>query len=297
MDDLLHDLYIPHACDVPLAPHTWYRLGGPARILAHPRDAAQLSSLVKRCHDTRTRFYVLGSGANLLVADEGVDGVVIRLDAPAFSQVTIDGTRLVAGAGADLMKLVMQTARAGLAGLEVLAGIPATVGGAVRMNAGGAHGDIGQNVRRVRVMDETGEAYDRFSDDLVFEYRRTNIVAPLILEAEFELEADDPQELSRRVKEIFFYKKSTQPMGENSPGCAFKNPSDTVGASAGKLIDDAGLKGYAHGGAMVSQQHANFIVARDGATAADVIAVLEHVQNTVFEKTGVKLQREVVIWP
>lgn len=295
--ELLQDLNIRHEVDVPLAPLTWYRVGGPAKVLAHPSSIAQLGALAQRCRERNVKMYILGSGANLLVSDEGVPGVVVQLDDPAFAQLSVEGTTVTAGAGFDLFKLVLETARQGLSGLEVLAGIPASVGGAVRMNAGGAFGEIGAVVKRVQVMSDSGQVYYRDRDDLVFSYRKTNIVAPFILSVEFELVEDDPQALMRRVKEIFFYKKNSQPMGASSAGCAFKNPPAEVGATAGQLIDRAGLKGFSVGQARVSDVHANFVVAEDGAKAADLLGVLEHVQATVAERFDVQLQREVVCWP
>lgn len=301
MKTLLTELNIPHQVDAPLGPLTWYGVGGSASVLARPESIEQLSTLATRCHQEGVAVYMMGRGANLLVRDQGVQGVVVKLDHPAFCHLDIDDRIVTVGAGYDLAKLVLTTAKAGLAGLEVLAGVPATVGGAIRMNAGGAFGDIGQSVRRVRVMDGAGEIYDRDRDDLVFEYRQTNIVARYILEAEFELEHDDADALVRRVKEIFLFKKNTQPLAENSAGCAFKNPvvneATQTRESAGKLIDSAGLKGYRHGGAHVSEHHANFIAAGLGAKADDVLAVMTHVEEVVAKRFGVKLQREVVIWP
>ena len=294
MRDLLGDLNIPHELDVPLGPYTWYGLGGPAQVLARPASVQQLSALAARCSTKKVPMYVLGSGANLLVADQGVPGVVVRLDDANFCQVTFDGNRVSAGAGYDLMKLVLESARRGLGGLECLAGIPATVGGAVRMNAGGTFGDIGPAVDRVQVMDDGGQVYYRGRDDLVFSYRKSNIIARFILSVEFELSRQDPDELIRQVKEVFLYKKSSQPMAAHSPGCAYKNPDQ---APAGRLIDDAGLKGYRVGGAYVSQRHANFILAGPGASAADVLAVLEHIEQTVRARFGIDLEREIVVWP
>lgn len=311
---MLQDMGIRHETDVPVGPKmTWYSVGGSAEILAHPAGVAQLSTLAVKCHENGIPTYVLGSGANLLVKDQGVTGIVIKLDDPAFDQIKVDGMNLTAGPGVDLFKLVLVCAQKGLAGLAHVAGIPATVGGAVRMNAGGAFGDIGSTVKKVHVMAENGQVYCRDRDDLVFGYRSTNIVAPYILDVEFDMDEADPQELARRVKEIFLYKKTTQPMAENSAGCAFKNPSvvvpghenddedgpppPTQRVSAGKLIDDAGLKGYRIGGAEVSQRHANFIFTHPGATAADVLALMEHIHQTVLDHCGVALQREVVVWP
>ncbi|MEM9914779.1 MAG: UDP-N-acetylmuramate dehydrogenase [Planctomycetota bacterium] len=297
--DLLADLNIKHAVDAPLGALTWYRTGGHAAILASPSNAAQLSELTARCRERNVPMKILGAGANLLVRDEGVDAVVVRLDDPNFKQIAIDekSATITAGAGVDLFKLVPASARAGLDGLVHVAGIPATIGGAVRMNAGGAFGDIGESVKRVQVMSDAGQVYYRDRDDLEFNYRHTNISAPFILEVEFDLVASDPEELMKRYKEVYLYKKNSQPMGDKSAGCCFKNPPADVGVSAGKLIDQAGLKGFSIGGASVSELHANFVVAEPGqTTSSDLLAVIEHVQQTVAQKHGIDLEREVVVW-
>jgi len=300
MKAILDQLNIPYEQDVPLGERTWYRCGGRAELLAHPENVQQLAALQRHCHEKQVRTCVFGCGANLLVRDEGVGGIVIQLDSPGFRQLKIEGETVTVGAGYDLPKLVVETARHGLGGLDCLAGIPATVGGAVRMNAGGAYGDTGQSVRKVQVMDVTGHVYYRDRDDLVFSYRSSNIVARYILEVEFQLMAEEADELRRRVKEVFFFKKASQPLADRSAGCAFKNPlppPDGPGGIAGKLIDDAGLKGFRIGGAEVSEQHANFIVTHEGCKAEDVLAVMEHVHQTVLAKHRIKLQREVVVWP
>lgn len=299
---MLDDLNIRIERDAPLAGKTWYGCGGAAKYLAHPASVEELALLLQCCHAHRVPVYALGSGANLLVRESGVDGCVVQLDAPAFDHARLDGTRAIAGAGFDLMKLVLLTAKEGLAGLEVVAGIPASVGGAVRMNAGGTYGDVGRSVASVTVMSDKGEVYQRDRDDLVFSYRKSNIAAPFILEVTFELQREEPEDVMRRVKEIFLYKKNTQPMGDRSAGCAFKNPprkeeDDAPPLSAGSLIDKAGLKGYRVGGAEVSAKHANFIVTHEGCRADDVLAVMDHVQRVVKQRFGVDLQREVVVWP
>lgn len=297
--DLLADLNIRHTPDAPLGALTWYRTGGHAAVLASPSNAAQLSELTARCRERQVPMRVLGAGANLLVGDAGVDAVVVRLDDPDFKQIAADekeGT-ITAGAGVDLFKLVPASARAGLDGLVHVAGIPATVGGAIRMNAGGAFGDIGEAVKRVKVMSDAGQVYYRDQDDLEFNYRRTNIAAPFILEVEFALDPGDPEALMKRYKEIYLYKKNSQPMGDKSAGCCFKNPPAEVGATAGQLIDRGGLKGFAVGGAGVSEVHANFVVAEPGrTTSADVLKVIAHIEHTVEQKFGVKLERELVVW-
>ena len=304
-DDMLADLNIPHTFDEPLADKTWFKIGGHAKIYAQPENEQQLSALVKRCKEQNVKTFVLGSGANLLVADTGVDGVVIKLDADGFKQFAVNENMITVGAGYDLMKLVRKSAKLGLSGLQNVAGIPATVGGAIRMNAGGAFGDIGTAVKRVELMDSDGEIYYRDKSDLQFNYRSTNISARFILEVDFELEPDDCEDLTKEIHRIFTYKSSTQPLAANSAGCTFKNPIDpqskTFGKTgdiipAGKLIDDAGLKGFHVGGAAVSEHHANFIECNQDCTATDVIQLIKHVQKEVAEKFGIELEREVVIW-
>lgn len=278
---------------VHLAPLTWFGLGGPARFFIEPESVDQLAAVIKRLSDARIPIYVLGSGSNLLVRDEGVDGAVIHLSKPAFAEVQIDGRCVRVGAGADMMHLVNNLCRAGLGGIEPVAGIPGTLGGHIRMNAGGAFGEIGSAVASVTMIDGEGHLYTRHRDELMFGYRRSNITGKIVVEAVLELRPENPEQLTRRMKEIWVYKKNSQPMSEPSAGCTFKNPD---GQSAGKLIDMAGLKGASVGGAMVSRRHANFIVAREGTRSADVLALIEHVQSMVESRFGVKLQTEVVIW-
>ena len=277
----------------PLAPLTWYRIGGPARYLIRPRSPAELGDVARRCVEADLRMHVLGLGANLLVGDGGVDGVVIRLDADHWRQVRVVGNTVEVGAGADLQKLLLRTVRAGLGGLECLAGIPGTVGGGVRMNAGGKFGDLGAVVRRVAVMDSAGNGFDRHKDDLVFGYRSTNIVAPFILGATLELDEDDPDRILRKTKEIWMYKRNTQPLNAKNCGCVFKNPR---GLSAGALIDAAGLKGTKVGGAEVSDKHANFIVAHPGCRADDVLELIRIIREKVASRSGVELESEVQVW-
>ncbi len=279
--------------DVPLGPLTWFGLGGPAKYLIEPQDTDELSAVVRRLHQERIPVYVLGRGANLLVNDQGVDGAVIQLNSPAFTAVDIAGALVRAGGGADMHKLLIQLARAGLAGMECLAGIPGTVGGEVRMNAGGAYGDIGSSVLDVTVMDSTGTIYTRRREDLCFEYRKSNINAKFILAATFELQPGNPEPLAARMKEIWMYKNSSQPLGANSAGCIFRNYN---GKSAGAIIDQAGLKGMCIGSAQVSTHHANFIVADKGGSAADVLKLIDLVKKTVHDKMNIPLETEVVVW-
>jgi UDP-N-acetylmuramate dehydrogenase len=279
--------------NAPLAPMTWYRIGGPAKYLVKPRSIAELQLATRRCIENQISIYVLGLGANLLVSDQGVNGAVFRLDADYFRRVQIDGANVQVGAGADMQKLVLRSVRGGLTGIECLAGIPGTIGGGIRMNAGGKFGDIGAVVSTVTVMDQTGEVFQRTKDDLVFDYRSTNISAKFILDATLELEQDDPNNILRRTKEIWMYKRNTQPLNTKNCGCIFKNPR---GLSAGAIIDQAGLKGTKVGAAEVSDKHANFVIAHPGCRADDVMNLVKLIREKVWEKNQIHLESEVQIW-
>ncbi len=300
---LFADLDVEVVLDAPIGNMTWYGIGGRADVLLRPNSIEALATLVKRCHRSRTSLRILGGGANLLIGDEGVDGVVVRLDRSALQELqynrTGEITTLRAMAGADMPKTLMDAARRGLDGLSQMAGIPGTIGGCITMNAGGSYGCIGDAVQNVTCVTNRGEIVTYPVDELRFEYRQTNIPDPIILAATFNVVASDPIEVRGRVKEIFSFKKSTQPLSDHSAGCTFKNPIDPISEQrvpAGKLIDQAGLKGERIGGAVVSSQHANFIVTEHGATADDVLQLLELIKRRVYEHAGIELVNEVVIW-
>jgi UDP-N-acetylmuramate dehydrogenase len=276
-----------------MARHTWYRLGGPADYFIRPQTVEQLQEVVKRCSDNHVRIHVMGLGSNLLVSDEGVRGAVIKLEGPVFSATQFDEQHITAWAGAELSKLVLDCVEKGLAGLEVLTGIPGSIGGAVKMNAGGRFGDIGSVVESVTLMDAQGTVFDKSKPELIFDYRSVNIRAPLILSARLALGQGDPEAIMRTVKENWIYKKNNQPLNTRNCGCVFKNPP---GASAGALIDRAGLKGFQVGGAVVSEKHANFIVANEGCTSRDVLRLIETIRQRVREHADVELQPEIEIW-
>jgi len=277
----------------PLAAHTWFKLGGPARWYVRPESVEDLQESATRCIEENIPIYVLGLGANLLVSDEGVNGAVFRLDHDSWRRVSMNGTTVEVGAGADVQKLVLRTVRAGLEGIECLAGIPGTIGGSIKMNAGGKFGDIGGVTKSVQVMDMTGAVFDRTKDDLVFDYRHTNITSPFILGATLELEEDDPARIMSRTKEIWMYKRNSQPLNTKNAGCIFKNPR---GLSAGALIDQAGLKQMRVGGAEVSAKHANFIIAHAGCRAGDVLNLIKLIRERVYDRNQIHLESEVQIW-
>jgi UDP-N-acetylmuramate dehydrogenase len=279
--------------DESLAPLTWLRVGGPAQFLAEPRNPAELEALLKACHEEELPVRVLGSGSNVLVRDEGVSGVVIRLTSPEFARVAIEGTTVTAGCGVLLSHLVVETVGAGLAGMETLVGIPGTLGGAIRGNAGGRSGEIGQFVKSITVLTSTGQRHQRDAEELKFAYRSTSITDLVILDAELSLAKDDPEEIAKRMRKLWIMKKSTQPLSFQSAGCIFKNPR---GLSAGALIEQAGLKGTRVGQCEVSDRHGNFLVTYEGATSDDVLRLIDLVRTKVSEKHGIDLELEIQIW-
>jgi UDP-N-acetylmuramate dehydrogenase len=280
--------------DESLAPHIWFRLGGPARYLARPRNFDELVGVLRRCRDAQVPFKILSGGSNVLVRDEGVKAVVIHLESPAFSDVAIEANVVEAGAAVPLTALISHSARAGLAGLEVLTGIPGTVGGALRGNAGDKQGSIGQFVRRATVIDAAGEVEVRDRDDLSFAASDSNLDESVILSAQFDLDPEDPESVVRRMRRIWIIKKEHQPYGHQSSGYIFKNPSPDL--TAGSLIEQAGLKGTHHGGAEVSDRHANFIVAHAGATAADVLHLIDQIRQRVWQQFGYELELQIQVW-
>ncbi|MEX0712992.1 MAG: UDP-N-acetylmuramate dehydrogenase [Pirellulales bacterium] len=277
----------------PLAAHTWFKLGGPAEYFAQPGNVGELAELVRRCRQEEAPVRLLGGGSNVLVRDEGVPGMVIVISDPSFAEVEIDSGGVRAGAGVKLGHLISATVREGLAGLEALVGIPGTVGGALHGNAGSRGGDIGQWTSRATVMTSSGEVVERGRDELVFAYRQSSLDELVILAAEFQLEQEDPDELTKRMQKQWIVRKASQPLGHQSAGCIFKNPR---GMSAGMLIDQAGLKQTRIGGAEVSDRHANFIVADPGASSQDVLRLIELVRSRVADRLGVDLETEIEIW-
>ena len=279
--------------DEQLGGYTWFKLGGPAEFFVTPRNEAELQTVVKRCQDSSVPLRVLGRGSNVLIADEGVKGVVVWLTDKDFGRIRVKDNVVEAGAGASLNRLLQVCARKGLSGLECLVGIPGSVGGAVKLNAGGRFGDVGSSTRSVRLMDSGGYEFVRPREDIFFGYRETNIMAKLILSATFALTEANPEEIARSIKEVWLLKKSTQPVSSRNAGCIFKNPR---ALSAGALIDQAGLKGTSVGGAQVSEQHANFIVARDGASSTDVLKLIDTIKERVLERFDVELELELEVW-
>lgn len=277
----------------PLAPYTHLRLGGPAEMLVQPRSFDELGRVVQRCFEQNVPLRVLGCGCNMLIRDEGVAGAVLRLSEPAFTQVSVEGRRARAGTGAAVSALISAAARHNLAGLEALVGIPGTVGGALRTNAGDRGGDIGQFVSKVEVLDSHGRLQVRERDELHFSEHASNLDDPVLLTVEFALEPDQTDAIVKRMRKAWVLRKSAQPAVFQSAGRIFKSPRG-LGASA--LLDQAGLAGTRVGGAEVSARDPNYILVHTGATSRDVLRLIELMSARVQERFNVALEQEIVVW-
>ena len=295
--DQLHIEY-----DAPI--DTWFHIGGRAKRLAMPETSEELL----RCIELDDELRVLGEGANLLVDDAGVSDLVVSLQQGDFTRTLIDETTGIvqAGAGVALPSLISRCVRSGLGGLEKLAGIPATLGGATIMNAGGTFGELAQFVVRVYAIDRAGRehAFDRTQID--FGYRRSRLNHLIVSGVVLQLEPGDKDTIKQNREACMRYKAQSQPLGDKSAGCVFKNPTlidpiEEIGqagdrVSAGMLIDRAGCKGLSVGGASVSQVHANFITTKPDARAHHVIELIGQVRQRVLDRYGVSLDNELIIW-
>jgi UDP-N-acetylmuramate dehydrogenase len=274
----------------PLARHVSFRIGGPADVLVVPRSVDEVVAVVRWVFDAGLPMVVLGQGSNVLIADAGVRGVVLKIG-KGIDAVTFDGDRVTAQAGAGLPFLARAAAARGLSGLEFAAGIPASVGGAVVMNAG-AHGHaMAEVVHAVRVLHPGGEQLLAVHD-LAYAYRSSALQhrPAVVVEATLQLRRGDPAEVRELTDRWLAQRAASQPLGPPSSGCVFRNPPQD---HAGRLIDLAGGKGLQVGGARVSDVHANYILNIGSATAADVLALMRQVSGLVMEKFGVRLEPEI----
>lgn len=280
--------------DVPMAEYTSFKAGGRASLMVSPRDTEELMAVLRALSAADVRYMVLGNGSNVLVKDSGYDGVIVRIG-ENFSYVRQEGDVLVCGSGA-LMSVVARAAlEAGLAGFEFASGIPGSIGGAVFMNAGAYGGELKDILRRVKIVSKDGRSV-RYAtaDELDMGYRHTVLheSGDVVAEAEIELQPGDRDEIRREMNELMRRRNEKQPVSFPSAGSFFKRPE---GYFAGKLIQDAGLKGLTVGGAQVSELHSGFIINRGGATADDILQLMEIVQARVFDEFGVRLETEVRI--
>ena len=279
-------------CDEPLAGHTTLRVGGPADVYVEPASEEELAAVVNFCGGREIVFFVLGRGSNLLVRDGGYRGVVISLSQPAFCKIEVAGQKLRCGAGAKVKNVVIEARRHGLSGLEFLEGIPGSVGGALRMNAGAMGGATFDVVESVRLMDFDGNIRELAPEKMAPKYRGCDLLKHHIaLGAVLKGRADSPESIAQRMSSFSRKRWASQPAAP-SAGCIFKNPP---AIPAGKLIDELGLKGARAGGAVVSQEHGNFIVNDGSATARDVLDLIEIVKSKVKAERGIELQTEVEI--
>ncbi len=277
--------------DEPMSAHTTFRIGGPADYFVTPSDTEEIRAITELCRTHEIPHYIIGNGSNLLVGDRGYRGVIIQVF-KNMSSVRAEGTQIHAQAGALLSKVSAAACREGLTGLEFASGIPGTLGGAVRMNAGAYGGEMKQVLRTASVLTPNGEVLTLSADEMKMGYR-TSIVSRMdyiVLDAALELEQGDPAEIRARMEELREKRVSKQPLEYGSAGSTFKRPE---GYFAGKLIEDAGLRGFRVGNAQVSEKHCGFVINLGDATAADVTELMSEVVRRVEENSGVRLEPEV----
>lgn len=284
----------------PMKPHTTFRIGGAADYYVTPQTEKQIADVITFLKKSDILYIVIGNGSNILVSDEGFRGVVVELG-DAFSgfeilhgiQADSDEVFVRANAGMKLTRLGNQLAADGIAGFEFATGIPGCIGGAVRMNAGAYGGELKDILVSAKVIDDTGSIRELLADELELGYR-TSIVAKsnmIVLDAVLKLRKGEPDTIRNNISELAARRREKQPLEYPSAGSTFKRPE---GYFAAKLIEDAGLKGCARGGAQVSEKHAGFVVNKGNATAKDVCELTDYIKSTVMEKFGVKLELEVV---
>lgn len=279
--------------DEPMSRHTSFRTGGPARVFIVPGDEDELTQVVKTCKENKLNFYIIGNGSNLLVPDEGFDGIIIKIGRE-LGDITVEGEVIHAGAGALLSKVAAVALGESLTGFEFAAGIPGSIGGAVSMNAGAYGGEMKDVVSSVRLMTYDGTVKTLTCEEMDFSYRHSVISHGdyIVLSADIALKKGNYDDIKAYMKELSDRRKEKQPLEYPSAGSTFKRPE---GYFAGKLIMDAGLRGYKVGGAQVSEKHCGFVINAHDATSGDIFKLMDDVKNIVYEKFGVILEPEVKI--
>ena len=275
----------------PMASHTTFKIGGPADYFVMPETIEELAAVLKLCKEENMPYFILGNGSNLLVGDKGFRGVVIQLY-KNFDGICLEGTKITAKAGAMLIRVAKEAGKAGLTGLEFASGIPGTIGGAMVMNAGAYGGEMKDVVTAVTVLTKEGEIKTLSGEEMNFRYRGSVVEDEgyIVLEAVMELKEGNLEEIQTRMEELSLQRRTKQPIEYPSAGSTFKRPE---GYFAGKLIQDAGLRGYQVGGAQVSEKHCGFVINAGGATAADVMNLMQDVSDKVNAQFGVTLEPEV----
>ena len=278
----------------PMSRHTSFKIGGPADILITPQSANDVQFTVKACKDAAAPWRVMGLGSNLLVSDNGLRGVTIKITR-GFNHVDIQDTAVIAQAGASNTSVAAAALRAGLAGYEFAAGIPGTIGGAAIMNAGAYGGEFSQVCESVLCLTQEGTIERIFARKANWSYRHSALMdnGSIVLEATLQLAFDDSHEIQARMNDLKQRREEKQPLNMPSAGSAFKRPE---GHFAAQLIEDAGLRGYCCGGAQISEKHCGFIVNTGNATAQDVRNLIAHVQEKVYAQTGIHLEPEIRMW-
>ncbi|WP_244420380.1 UDP-N-acetylmuramate dehydrogenase [Isosphaera pallida] len=282
--------------DAPLAPLTWFRVGGPASRLARPRHTEELAAVYTRSREAGLPIRLLGGGSNVLARDAGVDGVVIHLESPAFSDLTVDpeSGRIRAGAAVPLTSLCSTAARAGLSGLESLIGIPGTVGGGLIAGAAHRHVALRSLVERIEFLDGRGQPHTADRDELNASSTTEPVVDGVLIAADFQLQRDDPEQVVRRMRHLWIIKREQQPYGHQSSGYIFRDPSPE--RSAASIVEAAGLKGMRAGNVEISDRNANFLIAHPGATAEDVTRLIDHVRDRIARAFQIELEVNLSIW-
>ena len=277
--------------DEPMSRHTTFRTGGPADIYIEPSGVEELKQVLDICREENVAYTIIGNGSNLLVGDGGYRGVLISFGKP-FAQVTIEGAQVRSGAGALLSTVAKQVLNASLTGFEFAAGIPGTIGGAVVMNAGAYGGELCQVLREATVLTPEGEVKTLPAEELELGYRTSCVQKNgyIVLEAVLQLQPGNADDIRAVMDALASKRREKQPLEYPSAGSTFKRPE---GHFAGRLIQDAGLRGFQVGGAQVSEKHCGFVINKDQATASDVMNLMNQVSDKVYEEFGVRLQPEV----
>ena len=277
----------------PLKKHTSFRIGGPAEFFIEPKDLTDLKSVLKSLKKNKIPFLVIGSGSNILACDTGLEGVVVKLSSSFFKKIMVKGNYLEVASGVLLKELLNFAHQKALSGLEFLAGIPGTAGGALMMNAGAQGKNIGNLVAQVKVIDYNNHIRVLKPGDIKFSYRKSSLSKYVILSIKFRLVKGKRSCIRKEIGGYLDYRKKMQDYGYPSAGCVFKNPD---GYSAGRLIDLCGLKGRKVGPACISNRHANFILNRGRAKASDILKLMSLAQDKVYRKFRIKLEPEIKIW-
>ena len=279
----------------PMAKHTSFKIGGPAQCFINAESVEEIKQICKVASKNDINLTIIGNGSNLLVTDNGINGIVVKVNIKKFElEFSNDNVSLIVGAGNKLGEIAQKLLRNEITGFEFAAGIPGTIGGAVRMNAGAYGKEMKDIVETVKYMDYDGNIYEKSNKDLEFEYRKSMFAKNkfIILEAKLKLQKGNAQYIKDKMLEFEQSRKQKQPLEFPSAGSTFKRGTDFITA---KLIDDAGLKGYRVGGAMVSTKHAGFVVNENNATAQDVLNLVKHIKQEVYKKFNKKIELEIQV--